>query len=196
MKLREPILLLIAANLLPVYGVLVWDWDVFAVMFLFWCENVVIGIFGLAKTSIFLWKSSALQALFLTAFFTVHYGGFMYGHLMILTSLFGDGTDTREQLEAMLGLATWVTIVALFISHGWSFVENYLGKREYESLTNMGAMAMPYKRMMITHVALIVGGLLLSKFDEPLLGLLLLLGMKIALDITFHKREHEMGTLE
>ncbi len=64
-NLREPLLFLIVANLLPVYGVLVWDWNVFAVMFLFWCENVVIGLFGVAKTATFLWKSAGFQALFL-----------------------------------------------------------------------------------------------------------------------------------
>ncbi len=120
----------------------------------------------------------------------------MFGHLMVLTALFGDGGEPQEQVKSILDIGTWVAILALFISHGWSFIENFLGKQEYESLTSMGAMAMPYKRMMITHIALIAGGIILSKYDEPLLGLLLLLGMKIALDIKFHKREHNMGSLE
>ena len=48
-RLSFSIIVLIAANLLPVFGVLLWDWDVFVILLLFWCENVIIGIFGIAK---------------------------------------------------------------------------------------------------------------------------------------------------
>jgi len=35
---------LVAANLVPLAGVLWWDWSVFALLVLFWMENVVIGL--------------------------------------------------------------------------------------------------------------------------------------------------------
>ena len=35
---------LIAANVLPLLGVLFWDWDAFAIVALYWVENVVIGV--------------------------------------------------------------------------------------------------------------------------------------------------------
>lgn len=197
MNRRIPILLLVAANLLPVAGVLIWSWDVFWILFLFWCENVVIGVFGIARTAVFGMRSNRIGGLFIAAFFSVHYGGFMFGHLMVLMGLFLVRTDrTKQSLSDFQYVLsdfdrwTWVAIAALLVSHGWSFVQNFLVKREYESLTTFSAMAMPYKRMMITHVALIVGGFLLTALDQPVAGLLLLLGMKIALDIIFHRREH------
>lgn len=184
------IAVLIAANLVPVFGVLVWQWDVFAILFLFWCENVAIGVFGIARTAMAGWRLHQFGALFMAVFFSVHYGGFMFGHLMVLIALFGNDMSVNE-VYMSLDRWTWVAIVALFVSHAWSFVQNFLGQREYETLQAMGAMSMPYKRMAITHVALILGGFLLTAVDQPIAGLLLLLGMKIALDVMFHRKEHE-----
>tara|TARA_R110002096_G_scaffold124002_5_gene268129 strand:- start:2107 stop:2706 length:600 start_codon:yes stop_codon:yes gene_type:complete len=186
---RISIAVLIAANLVPVFGVLVWQWDVFAILFLFWCENVAIGVFGILRTAIAGRGAHILGGLFLAAFFSVHYGGFMFGHLMVLISLFGNDMSVNEVVMS-LDRWTWIAIAALFVSHAWSFIQNFLGQHEYEGLRPMGAMSMPYKRMAITHVALILGGFLLTGLDEPIAGLLLLLGLKIALDVMFHRKEH------
>jgi len=43
---RLSIALLIGANLLPLVGVLAWDWDVFLLPLLFRCENVIIGAYS------------------------------------------------------------------------------------------------------------------------------------------------------
>ena len=187
--------LLVAANLLPVLGVLYWDWDVFSIMFLFWCENVVIGLFGVAKTV-------KVGGLFLAAFFLVHYGGFMFGHLMVIMMLFADDPESiaraKDSVQSFLEVFdswTLAAIAGLFISHGWSFVENFIGKREYESLSRGGAMSMAYKRMVITHVALIAGGFFLVKQGEPIIGLLILLAMKIVLDVVLHNREHSVRVM-
>ena len=40
---------LLAANLLPLVGVLFLDWDLALVLVLFWAESGVIGAFGIAK---------------------------------------------------------------------------------------------------------------------------------------------------
>ena len=198
MNKQASILLLIAANLLPVIGVVYWGWDVFSILFLFWCENVVIGAFGILRTAIFAMRLNKVGGLFTSLFFTVHYGGFMFGHVMVLMSLFlvrsDKSRDSMSDFEYVLSgfdRWTWAAIAALFVSHAFSFVRNYLGKREYEAMSTMGAMAMPYKRMVITHIALIAGGFLLTSLNQPLAGLLLLLGMKIALDVVFHRREHK-----
>ncbi len=189
------IIWLIAANLLPVAGVLFWDWHIFSLLFLFWCENVVIGIFGIARM-VMSSEAGFGANVFQGLFFTVHYGGFMFGHLFFLTAMFlnnADGTGSENSFQNFLSLFdrwTITALIALTVSHGWSFFENFVGKKEYSSLTPTDAMSLPYKRMMITHVALIAGGFLLTRLDEPMVGLLVLLAMKIALDVVFHRREH------
>lgn len=42
-------LALIAANALPLFGVLFLGWDAFSIVFLYWCENVIIGAINVLK---------------------------------------------------------------------------------------------------------------------------------------------------
>src|SRR5690348_15210944 len=43
---RQPsVIALVLANLVPVFGVLALHWEVFPLMFLFWSENVIVGVF-------------------------------------------------------------------------------------------------------------------------------------------------------
>ena len=194
---RLSIAALIAANLVPLFGVLFWDWDVFFLLLLFWSENVIIGIFGIARLIVARVSDAGVEGLFLPLFFLVHYGGFMFGHFMVL---FGMYSGHLEGSGAPMGPAdyygilaedlNWIAVLALFGSHGWSFVENYMGKREHEQLTPGQAMALPYRRMFITHIALIAGGFFLMERGQPLGGLVLLVAMKIVLDVFFHRREH------
>ena len=149
MRDRYSIAVLVAANLLPLAGVLLWDWDVFFLLLLFWCENVIIGVFGISRLIVARDSENAVDGLFLPIF---------------------------------------------FLSHGWSFIENYMGQREHENLKPGAAMALPYRRMMITHVALLAGGFFLIERGQPLVGLVLLVILKIVLDVTFHRREHKRLT--
>jgi len=194
---RWSLILLVAANLLPLAGVFLWDWDVFFLLLLFWCENVIIGLFGIARLVVAASNDTLKEGLLLPLFFLVHYGGFMFGHFMVLFGMYSgsfEGTGNHAQPEdyyrLILDNLNWVALVALFISHGWSFIENYMGRSEYERLSPMQAMGLPYKRMAITHVALILGGFFLIKNGQPLAGLIILVLMKIALDIAFHQKEH------
>jgi len=195
---RVSLALLIAANLLPLIGVLLWDWDVFFLLLLFWCENVIIGFFGIARMVVSSTTESTFEGLFLPVFFLVHYGGFMFGHFMVLFGMYsgsledvGRAVEPADYYRMVIENLNWVALLALFISHGWSFVENFMGHREHEKLTPQQAMALPYRRMFITHVALIAGGFLLIETGQPLGGLVLLILMKIGMDVTFHRREHK-----
>ena len=190
--------LLVLANLVPLVGVWLWEWDVFLLLLLFWCENVIIGVFGIARLVVSASSESTFNGLFLPLFFMVHYGGFMFGHFMVLFGLYeGFMDDAGQQVQASdyymtaLENLNWLAILALFISHGSSFVENFMGRREHDNLSPMQAMGLPYKRMVITHVALILGGFFLIERGQPLAGLVFLVLLKIGLDVTFHLREHK-----
>ena len=194
---RVSIVLLIAANLLPLVGVLLWDWDVFFLLLLFWCENVIIGLFGIARLVVAGTTENTFEGLFLPIFFLLHYGGFMFGHFMVLFGLYSNniGGDVpvvpADYYRLVVENLSWVAILALFVSHGWSFIENFMGNQEHDNLTPNQAMALPYRRMMITHIALLLGGFFLMEKGQPLAGLVLLILMKIGLDLTFHRREHK-----
>ena len=190
-------LVLIFANLVPLFGIVFLDWDVFALLLQFWFENVFIGIFAMIRIATARENRSFETRFFLPVFFLFHYGLFTLGHGALLVDLFGGGDYDMAQMvrpEFWLALAaqTGITIavVALFVSHLYSFVDNYIFRQEYLRLDARKAMTMPYPRIMILHVSLLAGGFLLQQFGQPAPGLVIFVALKVALDLKLHRREH------
>ncbi|MDX1733946.1 MAG: DUF6498-containing protein [Halioglobus sp.] len=181
---RFSLALLVLANLLPLAGVILFDWDVGYLMVLYWSENLVIGFYTLLRIIL----SSGLQNLVLGPFFLVHYGGFCFGHgVFIQALLFQDAPvpDVVSHWPFALALG------ALFASHGASFVVNFLRGGERERLTAREHMSAPYGRIVILHVAILVGGVGVSALGQPVFMLLALVVLKIVIDIKLHQREHD-----
>lgn len=107
--LRPSVIALVLSNLVPIAGVFLFHWDVFPLLFLFWLENVVIGVINVVKIllagGIFQNSSSrdiskepmaALSIgwgvkLFTAVFFSIHYGLFTFVHGVFLVAIFGGG---------------------------------------------------------------------------------------------------------
>lgn len=194
-------LVLITANLLPLYGVLMLGWAVLPMMVLFWLENIVIGVLNILRI---LFASPAglvrrTRKFFLALFFTVHYGLFTAIHGLVVFSMFGgepykaliDGLWTMDAAQhAITEYSLWPGIVALTASHLFSFFWNYLGQREFQSARPETLMHAPYNRVVMLQVTVIFGGLLVHMFNSPLWALLLLVGLKIGVDLRAHLIEH------
>jgi len=194
-------LVLIAANLLPLYGVLVLGWAVLPIMVLFWLENIVIGVLNILRI---VFASPADEArrvskLLLVPFFTVHYGLFTAIHGLFVFALFGsesymalvDGLWTiNAARHAITEFALWPGIGALAASHLFSYFWNYLGQREYQQARPEALMQAPYSRVIVLHVVIIFGALLIQLLHSPLWALLLLIGLKIGVDLRAHLKEH------
>jgi hypothetical protein len=43
------VMVLVLANLIPLYGVLAFGWETFPLLLLFWVENVIVGGFNVLK---------------------------------------------------------------------------------------------------------------------------------------------------
>jgi hypothetical protein len=193
---------LIAANLIPLYGVFALGWEVFPLVLLFWLENVVVGGFNVlrilcARPSDPLgWIGKA----FLIPFFTFHYGMFTFVHGVFVFALFGgaqgSGSFPLTTANVLNALARYHLIwaaLALVASHGFSFVTNYLGRGEYRTASPQALMGQPYARVVVLHLAIIGGGFLLMSLGSPTPGLVLLVLLKIAFDLGAHAREHGKG---
>lgn len=194
-----PAVLLVLANLPPILGVLYFDWDVFPIILLFWLENVVVGLFNVLRM---LWVKPSqptqwLAKIFMVPFFIFHYGMFTLVHGVFVLALFGErylegntllqGSAVRHA-AADYGLGIFV--FALVVSHGYSFVWNYVRGGEFRSVTLGTLMHRPYGRVIIMHVVIIIGGLLVMTFDSPPLALVLLIVLKTGLDLLAHLSEH------
>lgn len=201
---RINFLLIIVVNLLPVAGVLFFDWDVGALVILYWSENIVIGFYNLLKMA----TSIGLPAVFTGMFFLIHYGGFCAVHGFFLLSFFMESPSMGDMswpfflvfVELLLNVIDqvlaqappeWIiAFLALFISHGYSFVSNFLigGERHSTSLRDL--MTAPYKRIVALHIAIIAGGVAVMALGQPLILLLVLVALKILMDLKLHQMEH------
>jgi hypothetical protein len=188
-----PIAFLVGSNLLPVVGVLALGWDLGQLMVLFWAENAVIGIYGLAKLIVV----ERWLAVISVPFFIGHFGLFMALHFIFLYYFFIAGLKGPE-LNASIILALlaplWTTILAMFVSHGMSFFSNFLGRQEYVGRKMSSQMVEPYKRVMLLHFTIILGAWAVLWLHQPVAALLLLVALKIAMDLHAHLRERRART--
>ena len=184
-------LALIAANLVPLAGVLVRDWSLADVVVLFWAESAVIGFYTLLKMAVV----DRWAVLLAGPFFIGHFGGFMAVHFLFIYGLFVRGFETKGPepgaLDALAGLFVplWPALVALLASHGVSFAANFLARREYEDQTVSALMTAPYGRIMLMQVTLILGAWLVLALKTPMPALVLLIALKIGADLRAHRRE-------
>ena len=196
------VIALICVNLFPVFGVLYWGWDVFPIMMLFWSENVIIGFYNVLRmmTCEFKEASAWVAKLFMIPFFVIHYGGFTAAHGIFVFALFGGdllqgsfGPRPDVIWQVVLEYNLIFAVAALFLSHGYSFVRNYLGRGEYRRYTLTKLMGLPYGRVVLLHITLVIGGFLIAFLQSPTAGLLLFILLKIVMDLRAHLREHRGG---
>jgi len=203
---RPSALALVAANLVPLAGVLFARWEILPVMLLFWLENVIIGGYTLVK--IVLARAGeefsvlrTLGNLAMGAFFTFHYGMFCFVHGVFVVAFFGGrpafgGSGPWDLPAIVLQLALdhglVLALLALIASHGFSLYRHYLAPRAYEEADPGKIMAEPYKRVVILHVVILGGGFAAKAVGSGVAPLALLVLLKTAVDLESHAREHAL----
>jgi hypothetical protein len=182
---------LVLANLVPLLGAAFFGWQLADVMVLYWAESAIVGLFNLAKMAVV----GRWLVLFSGVFFLAHYSGFMAVHFLFLYSLFVEGTgsgmhegDLGQVLQLFRDL--WPALLALLVSHGYSFFVNFLGRQEYRGRTTKDLMTEPYGRIIFMHLVLIFGGGITLALGSPTPVLLVVIVLKTVFDIRAHVREH------
>ncbi len=187
----QRLLLLIALNVIPLIGVLYWQWDIFTVILLFWLENAVIGVFNCTKIlacrgsknnkgKAIKWYSN----LGLAIFFLVHYGFFTSAHGMIVLKIFeqdftGEPWDVWnwvyqwfQNTEGVL----WLAVIAMIAYWLFDFIQFWLKERKDKEAGKQ--MMEPYSRIVIAHLVLLFGAIIVMKFGFELAIVILLVLIK------------------
>jgi hypothetical protein len=205
---------LTVANLVPLLGVILLGWDAAAIVLLYWIENLIVGFFNILRLVLARVESVSkqFQKFFMIPFFCVHFGGFCAVHGFFLMAFFKIGSPDEAmsssgewmgpliflQLLYQVVMQLWVSrppglewpVLGLFISHGISFVKNFVIGQEYLSLKVNQIMMRPYKRIVVMHVAIIAGGFLIMMMGSPMALLCVLVFLKIGMDIWLHAKSH------
>lgn len=183
-------LLLIVANLVPLAGTAFLGWKLSDVMVLYWAESAIIGVFNVARIAVI----GRWLALLAGPFFIGHFGAFMAVHFLFVYGIFvegfnGAGPSGSLQNVAALFIGLWPALLALTVSHGFSFFFNFIGKGEFRRRTIGNQMNEPYARIVFMHLVLIFGGVLAMVLGEPTIVILIVIGLKILVDIRAHVRQ-------
>lgn len=193
-RLRSSALALIVANLVPLYGVLALGWNAAAIVVFYWAENLVVGFFNVLRMRR---ARGPLEASGMTlngrpvteasrsaliSFFALHYGMFTLGHGVFVLSFFGRqfGGSWRDGSAAVLALA---------VSHGISYRRNFIGRGEFERVSFATLFWRPYKRVLVMHLTIILGGAWAQSKGSPAPALALMVGLKTLVDLVGHLAE-------
>ena len=133
--LQPASLILIAVNLIPLVGVLLWGWDAFVLLMLYWLETAVIAFWTVARIATM--PPEAFRGMkpqgpgskpasppAVAAFITVHAGLFMAVHFLFLWFLFSGEWSKKVRgvgafvEQIVIGTGLWVPLLVLFVGRG------------------------------------------------------------------------------
>ena len=209
--LHPAIPILLIANLYPLIGVVLWGWDAFLLLMLYWMETVIVAFWTIVQIARF--PPGAAGALetnsgrkvtapfALAGFFTLHAGIFISVHLVFLWTLFsGDWSRRTGGLPAFFRHAVgteglWVPLLFLFVARGafvligllpdrmlpWYRRDEALSRQAAETKMN-GLLVGLYGRIVVMQVAIIFGGWFAMALGSVAPLILLILG-KTAADL-------------
>jgi hypothetical protein len=193
---RDPVVLVgLAVDLAPVFAVIAWHWGAAPLVMLYWMENLVIGVMTVPRM---LFISIAkfgpigfVGGLFMSAFFTVHYGMFCFVHGGFITAFLATSHpelvgpnfmpfDFGSMIGA--GLASgpnMVFVLALIIFFQlFAFLFGFLLRGEWKRSGVDQEMLAPYGRIIILHIGIFAGAFALIALGDPMVGVLALIVLR------------------
>ena len=201
-RLQDPTLIsLILSNLLTIVLALIYNFNIMAVLWIYWSQSVIIGIFNFFRilslknfsTKGFRVNRQPVTAklatkVFLAFFFAIHYGGFHVTYAFFL----GFFTFVNVLGTAALSVADfgYIGLMALvfFANHLFSFLHN---RKLDEGKQNIGrVMIYPYARIIPMHLTIIFGGMFLVTGLAGPIVLVFFLVLKTLADVAMHSSEH------
>lgn len=178
-KLSGPNILLIAANLFPVFGVWFLGWNATEAFIVYAMETLIVGILTVVKLLIATFargkdnwyangSSSRQSGLFFIFFFVLHFGIFA----AVQTTIFSQSAGiTPANSGAMHFFFKWYTYINKEIGYMLSaFIVSYIARSfipfilngEYKKMPMMVIMFQPYGRIFIQQFTVILGSMFLS----------------------------------
>ncbi|ELZ87569.1 hypothetical protein C453_04424 [Haloferax elongans ATCC BAA-1513] len=204
---------LVAANGLPLAGVVWFDWSLKALLVAYWLESAVVGVVNVPKilaacgsddedhfsVTVGGYRLNLAPPqnprdrvhLYPTnipaaGFFVLHYGLFWAVHGLFVWDFESFVGDIGGVPLVPVGLAAAATLV----SHVGSFAVNFVGDEEYRSVAPKTQMSEPFHRVLILHLTVLFGAYLVAASGAPVAALVVMVLVKSGLDVRAHLHEH------
>jgi len=84
-----------------------------------------------------------------------------------------------------------VAVACLLVSHGVSYVQNFIRKREYKRVDAKKLFFQPYARVIVLHLTIILGVFAVMVLGTSLVAMILFVVLKIVVDVIGHLRERK-----
>lgn len=196
-----PVASLLFVNSIPLYGVFFLGWKIFPILVIYWLENLALLFWNSIKIKKCVSTGSLPKGVSilvngndidltsrqpLVDFFWIHYGGFTFisGFLLFIFFGYPDYKDIKL-LEILIAFSF------IFISHGISYYQNFLGRNEFVKTSAVTQMFKPYGRVLVMYIIVVLGAVLVANTDNPSISIFILfIGMKTIVDLASHSLEH------
>lgn len=205
---------LLASNLLVIALAVVFGWSLLTILWIYWLQSVIIGIFTIPKFFLAKFETGNKGAnfvviffqIFLAVFFTIHYFGFHLGYAMFLlafSAIASSGAAAAGLLQGANILAVLFSGAVFFINHLYSMRYNYIVKKSNNPLELRDTFTGPYARILPMHLTIMaasfvlvplnnasIGNVPLVNFAEPIIIVFFLL-LKTYADLAAHDWLHK-----
>jgi hypothetical protein len=224
--LTHPVVLLgLAVDLLPIYGVIAWGWGATPLVMLYWMENVVAGVMTVPRIVISgatFGGPGMLAGAGLSVFFIFHYGLFcaVHGTFLVVFATFFADPDLAQSAPVMdvlgmirFGLSSglhvdWM-LYAIIGMQVVVFLSDFVFKGEWKTSNPIAEMFAPYSRIIVLHFGIFAGAAALFALGQPMVGVLALIVFRavygvltnsksagIAIESGFDKAMEKLGKRE
>lgn len=191
MKKYYPEISLVFVNLLSLLGIIFLKWELFDIVFLYWLESLVIVFFNALKMrKVVMMREGELSP----NYFVYGYIYFMMAGFWLFFILVFFGPLKMMYVEMpgkSLGWTVIFVLLALIISHGISFKNNFIANKEYNNLTISELFYAPVHRFSIIQLVVFFTGIGFLITDSTFYGAIILVILKTGLDLFAHLQEHK-----
>ena len=171
---------LIAINLTPLLGVVLLDWNLATIFFLYWIESIIVGFFNILKmrfaqkpikqnltmpknkTYSLKEKNMALIIAFIS-----NYGVFILGYGLFLYIIFWRNYHINKSVI--------ISVILLFIGHSITYYTSYIRNMKYKLVSADELIKDPYFRIFILNITLVFGSLIIIKSGEQNISYIIVL---------------------
>lgn len=188
---------LLITNLIVIILAIVQKWNIGEILWIYWMQSIIIGVFYFLKILIVNNISIELPIqnypnrkyfgnlkYFLAVFFLIHYGIFHLVYMAFLSMPFFLNLEIYK--FSFYSLEILISVGLFFANHLFSFLYNFRQDREKKMNIN-SVIFQPYLRIIPIHLTIIAGGFL---FNQNIIILLFFLILKTFSDLVMHVREH------